>query len=112
MDFINLSQESQLDEIDNRSHSKLQIIFKHSTRCSVSSFAQRILKSEFSASVEDQVDVHHLDLISYRNVSNTIADRYNVFHESPQILLIKEGKCIYHASHSDVSLEKALQHIA
>ena len=112
MDFISLTQESQLDEIDQRSAQKLQAIFKHSTRCSVSSFAQRVLKSEFSSEIENQVDIHHLDLISFRNVSNAIADRYHVVHESPQLLLIKEGKCIYNASHSDVSLEKALKHIA
>ena len=75
MDFINLNQVSQLNEIDQQSKNKLQILFKHSTRCSVSSFAQRILKSEFSDENNEIFDIHYLDLINYRDVSNAIAQR-------------------------------------
>ncbi len=106
MNFKNLNQISQLSEIDQLSHHKLQVLFKHSTRCSVSSFAQRILISEFNAAMDEKFDVYYLDLISYREVSNAIAQRYGVEHESPQLLVIQDGKCIYNASHSDVSLEK------
>ena len=90
----------------------MQILFKHSTRCSVSSFAQRILKSEFSDENNEIFDLHYLDLINYRDVSNAIAQRYGIEHESPQILVIQNGKCIYHASHSDVSLENVKLHLS
>ena len=107
MEFKTLNQVSQLSEIDQHSKSKTQVLFKHSTRCSVSSFAQRILKNELSALESDEFDVYYLDLIAFREVSNAIALRYGVEHESPQLLVIKDGKCIYNASHSDVSLENA-----
>ena len=109
MDFINLNQIAQLEQINEQSKSKAQVLFKHSTRCSVSSFAQRILNSEFSDEMSEKFDIHHLDLIAYREVSNAIAEKYNVMHESPQMLVIINGTCVYNASHSDVSLEKAAQ---
>ncbi len=108
MDWINLNSVEQLNEIDEKSKEKAQVIFKHSTRCSVSTFAKRILTSEYNDDVQAKADVYYLDLISFREVSNEIASRYSVYHESPQILVIKDGKCVYDASHSEVSFEKAL----
>lgn len=108
MDWNNLNSVEQLTEIDEKSKSKKQIIFKHSTRCSVSTFAKRILTGEYSDEVKEKADVYYLDLISFREVSNNIASRYNVIHESPQLLVIENGTCVFNASHSDVSFEKAL----
>lgn len=108
MDWINLDSVEQLNEINENSQEKTQIIFKHSTRCSVSTFAKRILNSEYNDEVKEKADVYYLDLISYREISNQIAMDYNVMHESPQILVIKNGVCTFNASHSDVSFEKAL----
>lgn len=108
MDWNNLTGVDQLNEIDANSENKTQVIFKHSTRCSVSTFAKRILTSEYNDEIGAQAEVHYLDLIAYRDVSNAIAERYGVMHESPQILVIKNGKCVFDASHSDVSFEKAL----
>jgi len=108
MDWNNLNSVEQLSEIDEKSKTKTQIIFKHSTRCSVSSFAKRILTSEFNEDIQNKVDVHYLDLIAFREISQEIASRYSVLHESPQILVINNGVCSYNASHSDVSFDKAL----
>ena len=108
MDWNNLNSVEQLSEIDEMSKTKTQIIFKHSTRCSVSSFAKRILTSEFNEDIQNKVDVHYLDLIAFREISQEIASRYSVLHESPQILVINNGVCSYNASHSDVSFDKAL----
>lgn len=107
MDFKTLDNVAQLNEIDTLSKNKKQIIFKHSTRCSVSTFAKKVLLSEFSDDMEKIFDVYYLDLLNYREVSNTVASHYGVHHESPQILIISEGKCIYDASHDDVSLVAA-----
>lgn len=103
-----LNEIGQLDEIDRQSHTKAQVIFKHSTRCSVSTMAKRGLDMDMKQANAQQFDIYYLDLIAYRNLSNTIATRYGVEHESPQILVIKDGKCVFDASHSDVSLEDAL----
>ncbi len=108
MDWINLNSVEQLKEINEKSEEKTQIIFKHSTRCSVSTFAKRILTSEYNDEVKSKADVYYLDLISFREVSNQIAAEYNVMHESPQILVINKGVCTFNASHSDVSFQKAL----
>ena len=108
MDWINLNSVEQLTEINQKSKNKPQIIFKHSTRCSVSIFAKRILTNEYSDEIKKNADVYYLDLIVFREVSNSIANYYGVIHESPQILVIKNGKCTFSASHSDVSFKAAL----
>ena len=105
MDWINLNSIEQLTEINQKSKDKTQIIFKHSTRCSVSIFAKRILMDEYSTEIQKNADVYYLDLIAFRGVSDSIANRYNVVHESPQILVINNGEYTYNASHSDVSFK-------
>ncbi len=98
----------QLNNIDLKSNSIIQVIFKHSTRCSISNMAKKILIREMKDSNDLNIDIYYLDIINFRDISNNISIRYNVKHESPQILIIKGSKCIYHASHSDISLEKTL----
>ncbi|MBL56041.1 MAG: bacillithiol system redox-active protein YtxJ [Flavobacteriales bacterium] len=107
MDWINLNSEEQINEIDEKSFTKTQIIFKHSTRCSISLFAKKILLREYNQDVQSKADVFYLDLIAFRQISNKIASKYHVVHESPQILVIKKGRCVFHASHSEVSFDKA-----
>ncbi|HLP49635.1 MAG TPA: bacillithiol system redox-active protein YtxJ [Chitinophagales bacterium] len=106
--YKTLNDIAQLDELDNQSRSRLQLIFKHSTRCGVSSMAKRGLDMELRQPDGTAFDIYYLDLIQYRAVSNHIATRYGIQHESPQLLVIKDGRCIYHASHDDVSLHTAL----
>lgn len=108
MDWKHLTSVEQLDDIINASNDKPQLLFKHSTRCSVSTFAKRILTSEYSDEVGEKLDCYYLDLISYRDVSNAIADKLGVMHESPQIVLVKDGKAIFDASHSSISLDAAV----
>ena len=57
----------------------------------------------------DEMDFHFLDLIKYRSVSNRIADDFKVYHESPQILVIKNGECIYDESHSGIEMEEIVE---
>lgn len=109
MEFKILNENEQLNEIDLKSNSKIQAIYKHSTRCSISNMTNKILNRELKDINENIIDVYYLDLILFRDLSNNVSTRYTIEHESPQILIIKGGKCIYCASHSDVSLEKALQ---
>ncbi len=75
-------------------------IFKHSTRCSISRMALKQFENEFD--LEGSVTPYYLDLLNHRDISNEIATRFQVYHQSPQLLLIKEGKSIYDASHSDI----------
>jgi bacillithiol system protein YtxJ len=108
MDWKHLTSIDQLDSIIKASNNKPQLLFKHSTRCSVSTFAKKILSSEYNDEVGNKVDCYYLDLISYREVSNAIADKLGVQHESPQIVLVQNGKAIFDASHSSISLDAAV----
>lgn len=103
MNWIKLTSAEQLTEIKERSNSKPQVIFKHSTRCSVSSMAKnRLERSE----PPQNADFYYLDLIAYRSISNQIADEFQVYHESPQVLVIKNGACVYDESHSAISMDE------
>lgn len=106
MSWIILDSEEQLKDIDQKSFEKPQLIFKHSTRCSISSVIKtRLYKKE----LPEGIDFYYLDLIANRAVSNKIATQYGVEHESPQILLIKDGKCILDESHSSIYMEDIVE---
>ncbi len=98
---IRLTDEDQLDEILNSSIQKKVLIFKHSTRCGVSSMALKRFEKKISKSSSD-FDYYYLNILKYRNLSNTIADSFNVYHESPQLLVIKNEQLITYASHFDI----------
>lgn len=100
VNWIPLTDLSQLDEIVTLSNEKPVVIFKHSNRCSVSRFALKQFESEYDLT---DVDAYFLDLLEYRVISNEIASRFGVYHQSPQLLLIKEGKSVYDVSHSDIN---------
>lgn len=91
----------QLDAIEEASATKPQVIFKHSTRCGISSMVLRQFKKSYT--LETDVDLYFLDLLQYRDVSNAIASKFGVHHESPQMIIIKNGAVVAHASHSEIN---------
>lgn len=103
VNWIPLTDLGQLNEIINESVTKPVAIFKHSTRCSVSRMALRQFENEFDLS--DKVTLYFLDLLNHRDVSNEIAIRFGVEHQSPQLILINNGKAVYDASHSSIDAE-------
>ena len=109
MNWIDLTQVSQLDDIKAQSNEKPQLIFKHSTRCSISGVAKNRLDRSTPPA---NVDFYYLDLISYREISAKIAADFSVLHESPQVLLIKDGVCIYNESHSGISMAEIDEQVA
>ena len=100
INWIALTDLGQLNEIMDLSHEQPVAIFKHSTRCSISRMALKQFENEFD--LEGSVTPYFLDLLNHRDISNEIATRFEVYHQSPQLLLIKEGKAVYDASHSDI----------
>lgn len=110
MNWTNLVQIEELDQLIALSKSTPVLIFKHSTRCSVSLMAKRSLEAEWNFN-SHQVIPYYLDLIAYRQISNQISEQFNVIHESPQAILIKNGNSIYHASHSDISTDDIGKHL-
>lgn len=103
VNWIPLTNLAQLNEIESMSNVKPIVIFKHSTRCSISRFALKQFEREYD--LDETVDAFFLDLIEHRDVSNEIAHKFGVYHESPQLILIKNGKAVYDVSHSDISAE-------
>jgi bacillithiol system protein YtxJ len=103
MNWTPLTSEDQLDEIRNRSKAKPQVIFKHSIRCGISSMALSRLERTYTPM---NADFYLLDIISYRSISNKIASAFDVPHESPQVLVIANEKCVYDESHSGINIDE------
>jgi bacillithiol system protein YtxJ len=104
---------SSIEELDNAivlSNEKAVVLFKHSTRCSISTMVHnRIEKS--AADLAAQAHCYYLDLIAFRDVSSAIAEKLGVMHESPQILVVKNGVCNYSATHYDIRANEVLENI-
>ena len=102
MNWIVLNNVQQLNEIKELSKSRVQVIFKHSTRCTASSIAKNRLERNVQPA---ETDFYFLDLLKFRSLSDKIAADFAVYHESPQILLIKDSACIYDESHSGIQMD-------
>jgi bacillithiol system protein YtxJ len=103
MHWIILNNIDQLDKIKDQSSITPQLIFKHSTKCPISSMAKHRLER---ATAPVGIDCYFLDLIAYRAISNAVADMCGVTHESPQVLLLKNKICVYHESHNGITMEE------
>lgn len=108
MNWISLIDEEQLDSIKEQSNTQPILIFKHSTTCSISSMAKSRLER---SQAPDTIAYYYLDLRRYRSVSNMVADIFSVHHESPQVLLIKNGECIYEESHNGIQMDEILEQL-
>src|SRR5690606_4413926 len=100
--WLPLTELQQLDQIISESFNKPQLLFKHSTRCGIS----RMVKNQFETDYawdSHEADLYYLDLLNYRTISNEIATRFNVYHESPQLIILKNGVVEAHASHGAIN---------
>ncbi len=106
MQWTNITDLEQIGQI--KQQKGYSLIFKHSTRCSVSLMAKRRFEMDWSV-IPAHTSLYFLDLISYRDLSARIAETFQVNHQSPQILLIKDGDCVLDASHSDISADEVAE---
>lgn len=105
MHWLKLENSSDLQQLLDASFSdnvSAVAIFKHSTRCIISTMVKARLVASWN--FKEELPIYQLDLIQYRALSNQIADDLDVEHQSPQLLLIKDGKCFYHTSHNGISV--------
>ena len=107
MNWIPLTTETQLSEIKATSAEKPVVIFKHSTRCSISAVVKSRLERD---TAPENIAFYYLDLIRFRELSNKIAVDYAIEHESPQVLLIRNGECVYDESHSGIRMDELQAH--
>jgi bacillithiol system protein YtxJ len=103
MHWIHLTDEEQLKQIVNKSQIRPQVIFKHSTRCSISAVALQRLQKTTQPS---DIDFYFLDLLSNRQLSTQVSELFKVPHESPQVLVIRDGSCVYEESHLGISMSE------
>ncbi len=103
--WIPLTAVQQIEEIRQRSFSLPCLIFKHSTRCNISTVAQYRLNDDWNFA-PDEMAAYYLDLIAHREVSNAVSETFSVHHESPQVLLIRNGECVYDESHLGIRVDE------
>ena len=96
-----LTDVNQLNEIEKRSESKTQLVFKHSTRCGISRMVMNQFVSMYDA--DSNADLYYLDLLNFRDVSNEVGYKFQVMHQSPQLLVIRNGATVAHASHGAIN---------
>lgn len=107
MNWKNLDSIEQFEALIQASFTKPIAIFKHSTRCSVSSMVMSRIERNWE-NLPSDFDLYHLDLLTHRPISNAIANQFDVEHQSPQLLLIVNGQSVYHASHSEISIAELI----
>ncbi|MFT6796893.1 MAG: bacillithiol system protein YtxJ [Maribacter sp.] len=108
IEWVRLASIEQLDDIVAKSAGKPQVIFKHSTTCGISRMVLNMFTGSYALEAES-IDMYFLDLLANRNVSSAVAEKFQVMHQSPQMLIIKNGVVVAHDSHgaiNELELEK------
>ncbi|MDQ0781737.1 bacillithiol system redox-active protein YtxJ [Chryseobacterium sp. W4I1] len=98
------SEEDLAKALENSYHHRIAI-FKHSTRCFISTTVLKNFEREIDNS-NDKLDLYYLDLLTYRAISNKISEDLGIRHESPQLIIIEDGKVINSSSHEDISISQ------
>lgn len=111
MNWNELKDAKQLENLIIESHQQPILIFKHSTSCSISRAALGRLERNWNENEMKEVKPYFLDLLSYRTISSKIAEQFSVQHESPQLLLIRNGESVYDRSHLDIDYKNAKSQI-
>lgn len=109
MDWIEITGADQIEQIKNEKDNHALVIFKHSTRCSISNMAKMRLEREQQPA---GTRFYLLDLLKYRALSNQIAEDFKVHHESPQILIIRNGDCVFEESHNGIDMSEIAEQVA
>lgn len=105
INWISLTENIQLDALIKQSNAKPVLIFKHSTRCGISRMAFKSFEKQYNLN-DSQIDLYYLDLLNNRTLSNEIATKFQISHQSPQVIVIQNEKVIYDDSHYQISVEE------
>jgi bacillithiol system protein YtxJ len=102
LNWLPLTSLEQLEMINTESNTEAVLIFKHSTRCGISKMVIKQFEKLFTAD-HTNLKVYYLDLLNYRNISNAIGDKFQVVHQSPQLIVVRNGVSIHDAAHNDIT---------
>ncbi|WP_106524696.1 bacillithiol system redox-active protein YtxJ [Taibaiella chishuiensis] len=108
--WITITSADDIRTIIEKSAGKPQIIFKDSTTCGISAHAKSRLENGF-AHIAGKADFYYLDLLALRPVSNLIAQELQVTHQSPQIIVVKNGQATYTSSHHAIDAADIARHL-
>ncbi|HYD23077.1 MAG TPA: bacillithiol system redox-active protein YtxJ [Flavipsychrobacter sp.] len=108
MNWTELTSEAQVDNILEESKTQPVVIYKHSNRCHICAMTKDRLERE---EPPEGVKFYFLDVLANRPVSNKVADVFHVHHESPQLLLIKNGECVYEESHNGIRMDELAEQL-
>lgn len=111
MDWNELTSENQLEKLVELSEDYRVVIFKHSTSCGISRMVLKNLESQISKNEPEQTQYFFLDLLKYRSISNAIADKFQVIHQSPQMIILDNKTVAYADSHSAISIDYLMQEV-
>lgn len=100
-----LESEKDLDSAVEKSYQQKVLIFKHSTRCFISKTMLKSFEKQMENSDKDY-EYYFLDLLANRDISNKIESRFDVVHQSPQLIVLENGKATHNSSHQNISLDK------
>jgi len=109
-EWIILNDENQLNDLIVESRLKPVIIYKHSTRCGLSTMTYQRLQNGWEQ-ISPKASLYYLDLVRYREISSKVSEIFNVRHQSPQVLVIKNGSSVYMASHHEILVNEILQNL-
>jgi bacillithiol system protein YtxJ len=109
MNWINADSTEKLDEIKELSNSEKVLILKFSTGCGVNYAVRNLLEREWTDG-EMRMKTYIVDVLASKELSGKIANDYAVEHESPQVLIIKNGKPVFTASHGRVLYSEIRKH--
>jgi len=110
MNWINIENSRDIDDILEQSKKIPCLIFKHSTRCHMSEMSKYIIESEWN--LDNQLQPYCLDILKHKALAIKIAEQFNEHHQSPQVLLIQDGECFYEESHLEISYEEIAEEIS
>jgi bacillithiol system protein YtxJ len=110
-EWDHITSKEEVEGLVTKSSSKPQILFKDSTRCGISAHAKSRISEGYSDFISGRADFNYLDLLKYRSVSTFIAEYLDVTHQSPQIIVLKNGKVVHVATHHAISPQKISDHL-
>ncbi|PLK45019.1 MULTISPECIES: bacillithiol system redox-active protein YtxJ [Emticicia] len=112
MNWQTINNELQIEEIRQKSFQHPVLVFKHSTTCSISAASLGRMERAWDTTKARGIEPYYLDLLQFRGISNKIAQDFAVEHQSPQVLLIKNGACVYDASHFDIRFDELVNQVS
>lgn len=110
MKWRTITTEEDIEEMVRQSQSTACLVYKHSTRCTMSEMIKYILEEEWDFG-ETELIPYYLDILAHKKLAAKIADDFQVYHQSPQVLLIQEGECTFDEDHKAISVEEIREHL-